>query len=176
MVANILIDTTKPAKVVAPDGPVTFDRSTAMADLRARVHATLNAEIEKFSPEQIVSEIITQMRKHEREVTWKILGLDKRFGGWEVDHCNGRISPLSNEIAAACQPMLTEAVSEIGREVVAEMTVNAEARATLKAAFKKELQHKLDRILKDEITAQATKIATALVGGIVTEVKAEAGL
>lgn len=169
----ILVDTTAQP---AAEPPVVFDREGAMANLRARVNAALVQEIENFTPEKIVQGIITQMRGAEREVTWKILGMDNRWGKWEIDHCNGRTSPLSSELASRCEPLLSDAIAEIGQKVVAEMTVDPKARGQLKAAFKKELQSKLDRLLREAVTDQATRLANTLVGGIVTEVRAEAGL
>jgi hypothetical protein len=176
---TLLIDTAEPQARAVEDRPVVFDRAAAGEQLRAKVRAAISEEIERFTPEKIVEGIIAQVRKGEREVIWKILGMDNRWGGaknWEIDHCNGRISPLSEELAERCKPLLTDAVAEIAREVVAEMTVDPEARATLKRAFKKELQEHLHRITREHVRTTAEAIAKETVGGIVTEVKAEAGL
>lgn len=172
----LLVDTTKAPKP-PDDPPVSFDKAAAAEQLRERVRQAITDQIEQFTPEKIVESIVAQVRKAEREITWKILGMDNRWGReWEIDHCNGRISPLSTELATRCQPLLSDAICEIGREVVAEMTVDPKARETLKKAFKKDLQGYLDRTLRDTARDRASEIARATVDGIVAEVKVEAGL
>ena len=145
--------------------------------LRAKVQAAIADEIERFSPEQITASIIAQVRKGQQEVIWKILGMDNKWSnGWEIDHRNGRISPLSQLLAEHCKPALTEAVTEIAREVIAEMTVDPKARASLKKAFKQELQGYLDRGMRDTVRSRADDIAKEVIEDITKEVMAEAGL
>lgn len=154
-----------------------FDRAAAVQQLRDRVNETMVSKLENFSVETIVDNIVTQLRKNQQEVTWKILGLDNKWGGkWEVDHCNGRISPLSSEIAQHAQPMLAQLVGELVREVVQETATSPKARADLKEAMRKEVDKKLGPMLREAVMNASREIVDTTVKSIVAEVRAEAGL
>jgi hypothetical protein len=55
---------------------------------------------DRTEAEAVVSEIISDLEAQKREVTMKLLGLDNRWGKWEVDHTNNRQSPLTDYLAS----------------------------------------------------------------------------
>lgn len=79
----------------------------------------------------VVQEVVKDLNASKRAVTLKMLGLDNRWGGeWEVDHCNGRQSPITKYMDAECQEILAQWVRDAIKEVVTDK---------LKAEFQKVL-------------------------------------
>jgi hypothetical protein len=68
--------------------------------------------------ESVVEQIIEDLNKQKRLVTLKLLGLDDKWGKWEVDHCNGRESPITKYLAQGAQKTIAQWVNEAVAEVL----------------------------------------------------------
>jgi hypothetical protein len=113
---------------------------------------------DRTEAEAVVSEIISDLEAQKREVTMKLLGLDNRWGKWEVDHTNNRQSPLTDYLASEGK----EKVRMWVRQAVDEVFT-----ADAKDKFMKECKKALLNELKD-ITGsyKAREYVGELVGGI----------
>lgn len=68
--------------------------------------------------ESVTEQIIIDLNKQKRAVTLKLLGLEDRWGKWEVDHCNGRESPITNYLAQGAKETIKQWVNEAVAEVL----------------------------------------------------------
>ncbi len=77
----------------------TTEKAKALVDAQV-------AEWLKNNPPARIKELVNKkLDNYTNELVAKILGMDTRWGGsWEVDHCNGRGSTVTNEIAARVKP------------------------------------------------------------------------
>jgi hypothetical protein len=68
--------------------------------------------------ESVVEQIIEDLNKQKRLVTLKLLGLEDKWGKWDVDHCNGRESPITNYLAQGAKQTIKQWVNEAVAEVL----------------------------------------------------------
>lgn len=90
--------------------------------------------------EAVVAEIVRDLEAQKREVTMKLLGLDNRWGKWEVDHGNNRSSPITDMIASEGRDLIKAWVNEAVKEVLT---------ADAKDKFMKQCKAALVKDLKD---------------------------
>ena len=95
---------------------------------------------DRADAEEVVGEIIRDLEAQKREVTMKLLGLDNRWGKWEVDHCNGRPSPITDYLATEGKDLVRSWVNEAVKEVLT---------ADAKDKFMKQCKAALIKDLKD---------------------------
>lgn len=95
---------------------------------------------DRADAEEVVGEIIRDLEAQKREVTMKLLGLDNRWGKWEVDRSNGRPSPITDYLAAEGKDLVKSWVNEAVKEVLT---------ADAKDKFMKQCRAALIKDLKD---------------------------
>lgn len=129
------------AKETLPDTPL---RKATVQEIAAKfkdMFAEVSTErADRADAEAVVGEIIRDLEAQKREVTMKLLGLDNRWGKWEVDHCNGRTSPVTEYLASEGRDLIKAWVNEAVKEV---MTADA------KDKFMKQCRAALIEDLKD---------------------------
>jgi hypothetical protein len=131
---------------------------------------------DRTEAEAVVSEIISDLEAQKREVTMKLLGLDSRWGKWEVDRTNSRQSPLTDYLASEGKEKIKMWVRQAVDEV---LTPDA------KDKFMKECKRALLNELKDMSGSYKTReyvgeiitgIRRALVDQAAKELRAELGI
>lgn len=128
-------------KETLPDTPL---RKATVQEIAAKFKdmfvevATERAD--RADAESVIGEIIRDLEAQKREVTMKLLGLDNRWGKWEVDHCNGRTSPITDYLAAEGKDLVKSWVNEAVKEVLT---------ADAKDKFMKQCRAALIKDLKD---------------------------
>lgn len=115
------------------------------------------ASITKKCVTEHTDDIIEDLIKKDlRNVTYgvfaKILGFDNRWGKWEIDHCNGRTSIISNYINAAATLKIKEWIDNQLENLptLSETQLNA---------IKKDYLEKYNRNLRELLSAAAEKKA-----------------
>jgi len=126
--------------------------------------------------DQVAEKIIADLNVQKREVTLKLLGLDDRWGKWDVDHCNGRSSPITQYLAAGAEKAIKEWVNEAVAEVLTE-----ERRLKIKNTAKAALKREVDTIVERQTNSyylkeRAEPIINALLERAAYEVRVELGL
>jgi len=126
--------------------------------------------------DQMAERIIADLNVQKREVTLKLLGLDDRWGKWDVDHCNGRNSPITQYLAENAEKQIKEWVNEAVAEVL-----TAERKLKIKNAAKAAIQREIDTIVEQQtkgyyLRERAEGIINALLERAAHEVRVELGL
>lgn len=82
----------------------------AVKSIAPTITLAIQQWINKQNPEELTQKVHGMLNNSRDEITAKLLGMNKRWGGeWEIDHCNGRNGEsvmgdyLKNTQAAAIQ-------------------------------------------------------------------------
>lgn len=144
-----------------------MERKDVVAKVREQAEIAMLSELNTLNADDFKLDIIQNIEKTRAQVVWKILGMDNRWGKWEIDHCNGRTSPLSEFLTEQIREPLQEWLAEAAREVFEEE--RATAKMKLKQAVKQEIKTRLSRANYEEVQ----RIVANFVHEIVEEVKLE---
>ena len=126
-------------KAVTPKAPpVPPTVQEIAANLKARFINTAAAHANEADVEQVMTEVIKDLNAAKRAVTLKMMGLDNRWGNWEVDHCNGRTSPITEYLTDTSKTLIKNWVNDAIKEVLTT-EVEAKLKKQLADAFRKEL-------------------------------------
>lgn len=131
---------------------------------------------DRTEAEAVIGEVIRDLEAQKRDVTMKLLGLDNRWGKWEVDHCNGRTSPITEYLASEGRDLVKAWVNEAVKEVF-----TANAKDTFMKNCKKALTDDLKDIggsyqLREYTASLVSDIRMALMEDAAKELRAELGL
>lgn len=89
--------------------------------------------------ESVTEQIINDLNAQKRQVTLKLLGMDDRWGRWEVDHCNGRNSPITEYLTESAEGTIRQWINDAVKEVLTT-ELKSKVMADAKKAIHKELQ------------------------------------
>lgn len=146
-----------------------------LATLRQTLHDKLAAQIEKaaadYDPRSVVQLILTDINKARREVTLKLLGLDNRWGRWEVDHCNGRASPITDFIGTEGQELISTFLRGLLHDEITRLS-NDPPKAIVEA-FRKEVRSLLARSTSRAAEALASEMTKNITADIRKEITGE---
>lgn len=126
--------------------------------------------------DQIAESIISDLNAQKREVTLKLLGLDNRWGKWDVDHCNGRNSPITQYLADAANEQIKAWVNEAVAEVLTE-----ERKKKIQNTAKRAMQVQVEVMIETHtkgypLRERAEHVVKALMDKAANEVRVELGL
>lgn len=102
-----------PASPVAPMTPAEM-----AAVLKAKFVQAVSEVANDAHAEAITEQIVNDLNKQKRQVTLRLLGLEDRWGKWEVDHCNGRESPITKYLAEGARQTIQQWINEAVAEVL----------------------------------------------------------
>jgi hypothetical protein len=126
--------------------------------------------------ESVAQEIVKDLNAQKRDVTLRLLGIDNRWGKWEVDHCNGRESPITKLLAEQSQDVIRGWVNEAVQEVLTT-ELKSKAMNDAKKALKKEIEQQVrDNTGAYRLGQRAEPIIEALFQRAADEVREELGL
>ena len=126
--------------------------------------------------ESVANEIVKDLNAQKRDVTLRLLGIDNRWGKWEVDHCNGRESPITKLLAEQSKDVIRGWVNEAVQEVLTT-ELKSKVMKDAKAAVKREIeQHVRDNTGAYRLNQQVEPIIDALFQQAADEVREELGL
>jgi hypothetical protein len=71
--------------------------------------------LEENPPDKLAAETRKILDRDSREVLRKLMGFDKRYSGWQVDHCNGRggASPIGERLKELRADVLEEWITTV---------------------------------------------------------------
>lgn len=121
----------------APVSPMTAQEMAAL--LKAKFVQAVSEVANDAHAESVTEQIISDLNTQKRQVTLKLLGLDDRWGRWEVDHCNGRNSTITEYISETAEKEIVKWVNDAVSEV---LTTELKSKVMLdaKKAIHKEVQ------------------------------------
>lgn len=135
-----------------------------------------NERADRTEAAAVLGEVIRDLEAQKRDVTMKLLGLDNRWGKWEVDHCNGRTSPITEYLASEGRDLVKSWVNEAVKEVF-----TADAKDTFMKNCKKALANDLKDIggsyqLREYTASLVSDIRKSLMDEAAKELRAELGI
>ena len=125
--------------------------------------------------EAVTKEVIQDLNASKREVTLKLLGMDNRWGKWEVDHCNGRKSPIGDIVNAECSAMVTQWVNDTIKEVLTD-EMRLKTKVAIKKAFIAEITDRQSYHSRKMVSDRVEDIVTRMVDAIKYEIEVELGI
>ena len=123
----------------------------------------------------VTMEVVRDLNASKREVTLKLLGLDNRWGKWEVDHCNGRKSPVGELIDDACTELITQWVNDTIEEVLTT-EMRLKTKKHIKDAFLKEIADRNSYKTRELISNYANSFVATIVKEVKDEFEIELGI
>lgn len=124
--------------------------------------------------ESVTEQIIHDLNAQKRQVTLKLLGLEDKWGKWEVDHCNGRESPITQYLADGAKETIKAWVNEAVAEVLttelkskimndAKKAIHREVQDLVRnASSRYSLNHMADPIVQELFTQAADEVRVEL--------------
>lgn len=141
------------------------------AEVRAKFRKEMDTQMVKaldvFNADKIVREIVTDMRKHQQDLVMRVIGMENRYGKWEVDHCNGRMSNITEFVNTTCKQMLEEELRAMLKEEIEDL--RSKVRPAVTKAIAAELKSKWNRSIEDS----AKSVVSELVSHVAGEFKRE---
>lgn len=170
--------TTRKKAVAMTEEPTELRKATVkeIADkLKEAFTVVATERADRTEAEAVVGEIIRDLEVQKREVTMKLLGLDNRWGKWEVDRCNGRTSPVTEYLASEGRDLIKAWVNEAVNEVFTT-TYKDKFMKDCKAALVRDLKDLSDYKTREYTESVVSGIRMALMEDAAKELRAELGL
>lgn len=118
-----------------PDPDSYLSKTTA-----ALIKKAINGVHEYFNAEAVVKRMIKQMRTDEAAAVWTMMGMEKKYGAWEVERPPkpGEVSPLFKMICDTAEPTLKAAIDKHMAPVLATLP------STIDRALPKAIRETID--------------------------------
>lgn len=149
-------------------------------DIARRVRERFLAEASKLADETdakaVAAELIKDLNSQKRAVALRLLGMEDKWGRWEIDHCNQRKSTITEMLDAEVVGLVRQWVNDAVEEVITE-----ELKTSTKNKVKTAIRGAIKQLVDDHTGHYKTyDIAKGVVAGLVSEasseIKAELGL
>lgn len=128
-------------------------------ELRVAYDAALREEIEHKLP-RLADTVDAIIEEGAREIIFAALGITKRYGEWEVDHCNGRKTAIANELGERARAHIKENFPA----VLAEFAKPPKNIVTaVRKEFAEQYEYHLTRVIRDLAQRAATEHAEELI-------------
>jgi len=111
---------------------------------------------------EVLKEIPNQVKRGMSGTVARALGFENRWGGWEVDHCNGRMSVVSELISSAAQTKVREAVMEASKEFTISKTLKKAIMSDMKNVFNRAFRNTLGEEIEKLARQKAQEMAKQL--------------
>lgn len=126
--------------------------------------AAIQSWHEENTPEQLTKTIHQKLDKSASEILLKIMGYNKSWGEWEIDHCNGRngSSEAGEYLKKVTQPAVEEWLAKVHT-----ITLTPAETKQLMANIRKKYLYEVESRLRHAVEAAAQKHIDALVAEFV---------
>ena len=121
--------------------------------------AAIDSWFEKMGgPKGIERHVHGLLNRRIEEIVSVMIGLSKRNfgGGWEIDHCNGRMSEVSNWIKTRASVAIEDFFKDVSSANFPK--VSDDLLEEFQKNFDRELRHELDKKLRASIEERANQI------------------
>lgn len=150
-----------------------IDLKAAAHKLRSAVAVAASRMADETDAMEVTREVIKDLNSSKREVAVKLLGLNNSWGKWEVDHCNGRKSPIGDYLDIECKELIAEWVREAVKEVLTA-EYKDKFKTQIKGALKKEVAERVSR--NSNMWEHGERIAQNMLSEVADELRVELGI
>ena len=164
-------------KQTAAQEPIpTMTPAEMAAVLKAKFVQAVSDVANDAHAESVTEQIVNDLNAQKRQVTLNLLGLQDRWGKWEVDHCNGRESPITKYLAEGARETIKQWVNEAVAEVL-----TTELKSKIMKDAKKAIHNEIQDIVRNKTnTYNLRELATPVIDGwfdkAADEVREELGI
>lgn len=139
-------------------------------DAREKFLSAMEGEVgAALDPEAITKDVAKMLDLERRQITLKFLGFDARWGSnWEVDHCNGRESPVRKFVTEHAQKAAQDWL-EKHMKCFTDLVAGKEITAAMRKDFKNVYEYQLIQRLRSLAESQANEDATRIHNEMVKE-------
>lgn len=104
----------------------------------------------KNSDEALKAKVTQMLDKNSEEITLKLLGFDKSWDKWSLDHCNGRAgeSAAGDYLRKTQAAAITQWLSQVPMPTLSQTLtkqLQTEAKSNYVKAFRRELMNKVEQ-------------------------------
>lgn len=122
---------------------------------------TLTQNAYNLMMNKVFKEIEGEWHKDLKKNVMKIMGFNDGWGKWEVDHCNGRMSDMTNLIAAETKKLLLEQITPEAltlsdkekKDLVAAVRKDAFDRSNYQ--YRREFESRFESLIKEQARLDA---------------------
>lgn len=131
---------------------------------------TFNSKLAK-TIEEAESELLSVLKQNLKENVLALMGFEKdswgrQKGGWKIDHCNGRMSHVSDYVAVKAREILnTFDPNDFLKDPEFIEGIQRELRTEFKEQYRRQLRRKLDESIERLAQVDANQIVTELARG-----------
>lgn len=131
-------------------------------------NTAIEAWKEENTPEKIKENVFNKLNKNKEEILLKVMGFNKNWGRWELDHCNGRSgeSYIGDYLRQVQQKALEEWARQIDlpkidtklTEILQKeiLTINYDTKKFIRTYVQQRIQEvvktEVDKILEEDLT------------------------
>lgn len=115
-------------------------KKKTLADLKAEAAAFTEQWIAQQTPDVLKAKLKRELNSVLCEVLAQMLGFEHRYGRWEIDHCNGRMSHMTKLLTDNAR----EAVSAYLKDAVKVLPpLTTTQKGAIKKAYSDQVQYEL---------------------------------
>ena len=137
--------TRKKVEVAAQEPIPAMTPAEMAAVLKAKFVQAVTEVANDAHAESVTEQIINDLNAQKRQVTLNLLGLQDRWGKWEVDHCNGRESPITQYLAEGAKETIKQWINEAVAEVL-----TTELKSKVMQDAKKAIRAEVQNLVRDQ--------------------------
>lgn len=144
-----------------------MNTETLIAEARAKIATAMSTTVQELDTDKFAAACVKQLKARQSDVIWKLLGLDDRWGKWEVDHCNGRNSRITEYLSQASKARIEEWLNQ----AIAE-TLNS-TPAPITKALRDEVRRRYQSTLNRTLLEAAEQAGRAHAEKLMEQLQAE---
>lgn len=132
--------------------------------IEGNVQEMLDNDFNKITNETL-NEVRQEFKSNLKENVLKMLGFSSSWGrsGWEVDHCNGRDSVITQYITSRVKEEMRVGMDTLLKEDIEKMLV------TVRKGLVQDFKEMFDREVRDNLRREAAEAAKAFMSDLLTK-------
>lgn len=104
------------------------------------IHKAIDSWLEKNSEDQLTQRVHHLLDENQKKIILTLLGFENRWGGWEIDHCNGRSGNTP----------VGEYIKQTHEDAIQEWLLQVKLPA-MSATIKKQIAQEMERHYQSEV-------------------------
>jgi hypothetical protein len=153
---------------------MTIDIKKLRADHVAKLQEGFTKALDEFNPDQALETLTARLSDAQQQAVWNALGLQDRWGRWEVNTVSGKASPIGQWITAEIQDKLRAFMQELVKDEIDN--IKAGMRTKIKTLIIKEIKAQAEWQLEKLVESTVEDVAKKLIDEVREEIEQELGL
>jgi hypothetical protein len=114
------------------------------------IHKAIDSWLQKNTEERLTERVHHLLDENQKKIVLTLLGFENRWGGWEIDHCNGRSgnTPVGEYISQTHEEAIKEWLSQV-------------KLPTMTPTIKKQITQEMERHYQSEVRRRMHDVVVA---------------